>query len=151
VPSLLTSYSPDLPPELILQLSSETGNALVLAVVDSGADRTLFPAEIAELLGLSEENGGLVQDEHGGRGVGGVEFPTWFSTREIIGQVMQIAEEDELIPWGPSFGMDPAFTGLSDGDDGPDGTFLLGRNDFFQAFAITFGWEEDGPAFELAY
>lgn len=116
----------------------------MLACVDSGADRTFLPLGIAGQLGIADNE--LTQDPHGGRGVGS-SFSTWSSTVPIFGRILAILgtpaqPRPEL--WGPQFLLSPAF---SENDD----CLLLGRQDFFRAFTVTFQEQASGPVFHVDY
>nr|MBA2599577.1 hypothetical protein [Actinomycetota bacterium] len=106
-------------------------------MVDSGAYRSFFPKSIAAGLGLENS---LVQDAQGARGVEDQEFPTWSSTEQIVARIVRNdpqTQAEEL--WGPEIPMNPAFA------EKP--TFLLGREDFFAPFVITF----DAGFFSVGY
>ena len=107
---------------------------IVLGVVDSGADRTFLPRDTATRLGIRENE--LVVDRSGGIGIEGRSFPTWSSTVAISAYVVA-----GFGLWGPRFTIDPAFSNLS--------AVLLGRADFFRAFAITFQEHPATPVYHL--
>lgn len=109
----------------------------MIAMVDSGAYRSFFPKSIAAGLGLENS---LVEDPAGARGVEDEEFPTWSTSEQLVARIVRSDQEtqaEEL--WGPEISMNPAFA------DKP--TFLLGREDFFAPFAITF----DAGVFRVGY
>jgi hypothetical protein len=105
-----------------------------LAVVDSGADRTFLPKNVASHLGIGEDE--LVMTPQGGTGVEGRSFPTWASTVPITGRVVTAAGL-----WGPRFPLEPLFADL--------GLALLGRADFFRAFTVTFQEHPATPVYHL--
>lgn len=140
MPALQTTYFEG-PPELLVELmSGDDGYALILGVVDSGADRSMFPLEIADLLGIPDA---LVKDEVLAGGAAGPGFPTWSSSEEIRGQIVRLTDDRELFPWGPEFPMNPAFAESEH--------FLLGREDFFVPFVVSFGLHEGHRAFSVSY
>jgi hypothetical protein len=126
--SLHTYYPDGDPPLLAVEVTARRSRAM-LGLVDSGAFRTILPKAIAGELGITDAD--LEQDDEGGIGVGGGEFDTWSSLIPITGQVVRVdpqTGDPEL--WGPIFDLDPAFS--------EDDAFIWGREDFFEAFAITF-------------
>ena len=113
-----------------------------MATVDSGADRSFFPKKIAELLGLG--SGDLVEDQGGAKGVEGIGFPTWSTTKPLTCRIVRIVPgtgREEA--WGPAIAMNPAFAEKD--------VFLLGRDDFFRPLSITFAWDGQGPHFVMSY
>lgn len=72
-----------------------------------------------------------------GFGIEGHAFATWTSAVPITGQV--IAADGSV--WGPRFSLDPLF---ADTD-----VALLGREDFFRAFTITFQEHPATPVYHL--
>lgn len=107
---------------------------IVSAVVDSGADRTFLPRDVATRLGIGEDE--LVMTPRGGTGVEGRSFPTWSSTVPINACVVAATGI-----WGPRFRLEPVFADL--------GIALLGRADFFRAFTITFQEHPATPVYHL--
>jgi hypothetical protein len=103
--------------------------AEVLALVDSGADRSAFPLQIAKDLGIADNE--LVEEPAGGAGVGST-FRVWTTTVPIMAGIgfFQPAPDGTVQPWGPGFSLNPSFVEAD--------AFLLGRADFFQAFTVTF-------------
>lgn len=123
----------------ILQIVLTAGERAVpvLAVVDSGAARSMFPLRVAQNLGVS-----LEQDAIGARGVEGAGFSTWSAREAIIGQVVRIDPASQQASlWGKAFPMTPAFC-----EKDP---FLLGRQDFFAAFPVQFMPGNPHPAFVI--
>jgi hypothetical protein len=115
----------------------------VLAVVDSGAHRSIFPLQIATDLGIQVNE--LLEDPNGGLGVGSA-FRLWVSTVSVRAGVglFELDADGHDQPWGPGFSFHPAFT--------EHDVFLLGRDDFFRVFTISFDHSEDGAArFHLDY
>jgi hypothetical protein len=84
----------------------------------------------------------MTQDPGSSGGVGSI-FNTWSATVPVVGQVFALLPT--LTPWGPTFPMNPAFTNLN-----PEPSPLLGRADFFQAFAVFFFEDGQNPAFVIA-
>jgi hypothetical protein len=111
---------------------------LLRALVDSGADRTTFPLEIAWELGIQRDE--LILRPGGGRGVKS-RFDVWTSSLPIrAGVSTRDASTGADSAWGPAFTLSPVFI--------DDGSFLLGRADFFSVFAVTFE-EGRGRIFHL--
>lgn len=112
----------------------------VLAVVDSGAFRSSFPLQIATDLGIAADE--LSEDPHGGAGVGS-EFRVWTTAVPIMAGIalFEHTPEGTPQPFGAGFGLSPAFI--------EHDVFLLGRDDFFRAFTITFENGPDGQVFHL--
>jgi hypothetical protein len=143
-PRLTTPYSPEEDPLVgVVLKTADRGSAAVLGVVDSGAQRTLLPKAIAKSrLGLTDT--ALIEDSTSGMGVERREddegFPTWSSAVSITGQVVSVAPDGKPEPWGPEFPLNPAFAETD--------AILLGRTDFFQAFAVSF---EPGVAGEAKF
>jgi len=107
----------------------------VLAQVDSGAWRSIFPKQIAYDLGIQDHE--LTQDPQGGSGVGST-FPVWMSTVPIAAGIafFEPNPDGSERPWGPGFALEPGFT--------EHDAFLLGRADFFKAFTVIFDVDENG-------
>jgi hypothetical protein len=111
---------------------------LLRALVDSGADRTTFPLEVAWELGIEQDE--LILRPGGGRGVKS-RFDTWRSSVPIrAGISRRNASTGAHAAWGPFFTLQPSFI--------DDGSFLLGRADFFSVFTVTFE-EGRGRIFHL--
>jgi hypothetical protein len=111
---------------------------LLKALVDSGADRTTFPLEIAWDLGIQRNE--LILHPGGGRGVKS-RFDVWTSSVPIrAGISRRDVRTGADSAWGPAFTLSPFFI------DG--GSFLLGRADFFSVFTVTFE-EGRGRIFHL--
>jgi hypothetical protein len=108
---------------------------VVRALVDSGAVRSMLPRLVARDLGIEKD---LEQDRHGAVGVEGAGFPTWSYPPGLSAQVIRPGDPSQ--PWGSPVRMTPAFA--------DKGVLLLGREDFFLGFQITF--EPAGPHFVLA-
>jgi hypothetical protein len=141
---LTTRYAPETGPLLQVGLQVVRGEQLgpvvtIIAMVDSGAFTTCLPLEVAADLGLGDDE--LGEDAEGGFGVGSA-FRFWRSTMPINGGVGRSTLQGTIEPWGPGFGMAPVFT--------EHDSFLLGRQDFFTAFGVTFDeGNGDGPTFHL--
>jgi hypothetical protein len=111
---------------------------LLTALVDSGADRTTFPLRIAWQLGIQQDE--LILRPRGGRGVKS-HFDVWTSSVPIrAGISRRDVSTGAVSPWGPAFTLSPVFI--------DDGSFLLGRADFFSVFTVTFE-EGRGRIFHL--
>jgi hypothetical protein len=112
----------------------------VIATVDSGAYRSIFPLQVARALGIQDDE--LVQDAHQGEGVGS-RFTIWTTTVPIRAGValFEAAADGSDRLWGPGFALSPAFT--------EHDVFLLGRADFFAVFRVTFEVTPTGPVFHL--
>lgn len=98
------------------------------ALIDSGAAFSVFPLWVASQLGISED---LVQDRQA-VGAEGAGFATWSYPPGLSCQVMQLRPDDfsQREPWGKPVKLTPAFADKT--------VFLLGREDFFAAFTVTF-------------
>jgi hypothetical protein len=107
-------------------------------VVDSGADRTTFPLKVAWDLGIERDE--LILHPGGGRGVKS-RFDVWRSALPIRAGINRhdVATGADSA-WGPTFTLSPVFI--------DDGSFLLGRADFFSVFTVTFE-EGRGRIFHL--
>lgn len=108
------------------------------ALVDSGADRTTFPLKIAGDLGIQPNE--LILHTGGGRGV-----KSRFDVRTSSVSIRASISRRDLSTsadsaWGPAFTLSPVFI--------DDGSFLLGRADFFSIFTVTFQ-EGRGRIFHL--
>jgi hypothetical protein len=111
---------------------------LLRALVDSGADRTTLPLKIAWDLGIQQDE--LVLRPGGGRGVKS-RFDVWTSSVPIrAGVSRRDVSTGADSAWGPVFTLWPFFI--------DDGSFLLGRADFFSVFTVTFE-EGRGRIFHL--
>jgi predicted aspartyl protease len=93
-------------------------------MIDSGADRSILPAEIAEMLGAPWQ--ALQSGEGHSRGAGGsfetrvldatLKWRGWLICESVV-----VAQPGSL-PWA-----------------------LLGRSDFFQRFDVRFNWHHNPP------
>jgi hypothetical protein len=108
-----------------------------VGLVDSGAEETLLPFEIARRLRLDDQ---LHEDAHGAEGVG-ARFPTWHTHVAVRGRLLRPRIRDFDTPWGPELRLRPVFAEIS--------VALLGRSDFFPHFRITFETDRIGPIFHL--
>ena len=103
---------------------------LLWALVDSGADRTTFRIQRDE----------LILHPGGGRGVKS-RFDVWRSLVPITAGVSRPDVSTRAdSAWGPAFTLSPFFI--------DNGSFLLGRADFFSVFTVTFE-EGRGRIFHL--
>lgn len=109
-------------------------------MVDSGAFRTCLPVQVAHDLGIADQD--LIEDPDGGTGIGST-FRFWTATGPIRGGISLFApaSDGSMTRWGFDFFLAPAFV--------QHDAFLLGREDCFRAFKITFADEDDGPVFYL--
>jgi hypothetical protein len=110
----------------------ETGNGFVEgpALVDSGADNSVVPAELLVPLGIDFAK--LPQGTTGtstGAG-GGVE------TKRCDGRII----------YGHTVTSEPTFAVA---EPGKLNVVLLGRGDFFRLFVARFHWDKDPPVFDL--
>jgi len=105
-----------------------------MALVDSGADETIIPAEMLVPLNLDFKDLELVMDG-AGAAVGGMGAGGGFEIRRIDATLKfrkwRFAEEVRVAALGAL--------------PGP----LLGRQDFFAAFTIRFLWHRDPPVFDI--
>jgi hypothetical protein len=110
-----------------------------LALIDSGAARSVFPLAVARELGIEHE---LVEDAARSVGVEGAGFPTWSYPPGLTCHVLRTAPDGPSgrEPWGEPVRLTPAFADKR--------VFLLGREDFFRGFRILF--DPAGPQFVLA-
>jgi hypothetical protein len=114
-------------PIVIVQLEANGMGMQGPAIVDSGADTTMVPAEIAAGLGIDYAKlpGGTK-----GKGVGGAcesrmaSLTVCYQSWRLTGQIA-IAEPKRL------------------------DVVLLGRADFFQRFVVRFNWFKSPPEFHL--
>jgi hypothetical protein len=98
----------------------------LVALVDSGADASLFDIDAADRLGLDRGIAAIASSI----GASGVEFPTYrWPTLPL-----EIEFGSERFPFQGSFVEFPP---------GSDGVSLLGRADFFQKFIVQF-WDAAG-------
>jgi hypothetical protein len=135
--TLDTPYAADGAPLLQIVLTYGDQAVALLALVDSGATRSMFPLQVAQRLGVT-----LEQDALGARGVEGAGFPTWSALETVMGQVVRIDPDNQQASlWGDPFRMTPAFC-----EKDP---FLLGRQDFFAAFPVKFVPGKPDPSFIL--
>jgi hypothetical protein len=117
----IPTYDPARPwiarPLIPIQLSSKGRHKTVLALIDSGADRSLFHVSYASLLGLDTEIGRSEQFT----GIADEAVTAYFHAVElqIIGSPDRVAIE----------------VGFTD-SEGVDA--ILGQADFFQVYKITF-------------
>jgi hypothetical protein len=96
-------------------------------MVDSGADSTLLPKDIAPLLGIDDAE--LNPTPRGSRGAGGTSFPTWTTPKVLdVGIVAFLPDGPQA--WGPRVRLQPQFA--------ENTTTLLGRADFFSYFTVIF-------------
>jgi hypothetical protein len=109
----------------------------VAGLVDSGAEETLLPLEVARRLRLDDE---LHEDPQGAKGVG-ARFATWRTHVAIRGRLLRPRLRDLKLPWGPELQLRPVFADVR--------IALLGRADFFPHFRITFETDPIGPIFHL--
>jgi hypothetical protein len=83
-----------------------------------------------------------MRDAIDGVGVEGASFPTWSSSVALQARIIANFGQGP-VPWGPIFPLNPAFSEKA--------AALLGRQDFFQAFTVTFAENAAAPAFHLDY
>jgi len=114
-------------PILLVRVEHAGSFVDVQAVVDSGADFTMVPAEIAEVVGLPFE--GLAE---GGKGLsaGG-------------------AMEHRPAPGRILFDKKIVADGFLVAEPGKLPVVLLGRDDFFRLYTVRFAWHRDPPTFDL--
>jgi Aspartyl protease len=103
-------------PYLRITLSHNSSSVELDALIDSGADVSIFHASLAKALGLDVEAG--LQQHF--RGISGEPIPSYFHTLQL--QVMGLSPIQVAV----------AFT------DSPGVVALLGQADFFQAHQIKF-------------
>jgi hypothetical protein len=109
----------------------------IVALVDSGAEETLLPLQVARDLRLGEDE--LHADPRGAEGVG-ARFATWRTRVDVRGHLLRPIG-DFGVPWGPELRLRPVFA------EAP--IALLGRSDFFPHFRITFETDAIGPIFHM--
>jgi hypothetical protein len=142
MPRLTTSYQAG-PPVLTLALSANGSSYLLLGIVDSGADRTLLPKDVAPRIGIPEAS--LVENPTGANGAANTSFPTWDPPSGVTVQAHIVAfTANGPTTWGPTIPLSPQFA--------QNTTPLFGRADFFQAFTVTFLTDPNlGNVFNLEY
>ena len=109
----------------------------IVGLVDSGAEETLLPLEVASRLRLDDL---LHDDPHGAEGVG-ASFATWRTHVGLRGRLVRQRIRDRDVPWGPELRLRPVFARIP--------IALFGRSDFFPHFRITFESDAVGPIFHL--
>ena len=117
----------------------------MIATVDSGANRTYFPLQIAARLGITPAE--LVKAPNPSIGVGST-FETWSSAVNVTAQIVAYfapgpGQVQTPTIWGPQITLVPSF--------GNPSAFLLGQHDFFRTFTTTFQAMNDPPVFHLDY
>jgi Aspartyl protease len=129
---LEVEFSPDKGPEIEVVLSQGDEKRSYTAVVDSGASTSAFPLEVAVALGMHRDE--LDRDPRGAYGLvpGDSAIPTYRADRfRITAQVMADIDGYNAELFGEPVVLKPLFL------DGTD-RFILGRADFFRAFAVSF-------------
>lgn len=124
---------------LSVEHADGTARKYIAAIVDSGASRSYFTLDVAEELGIKDDL------EEFGESVGlGSKFQTWRSKRPIKAQIiLNYPEPQGPTLVGPEFELDPSFGEPQDS--------LLGREDFFRTFEITFRENPAKPLLTLAW
>lgn len=141
MPRLTTPFSNRVP-VLTVNLSVGSTSLAVAGIVDSGADCTLLPKDVAHALGITDAD--LQQTPAGSKGAGGTSFDTWRTAKQISGQAVIFPPGGQPALWGPSMSLRPTFA--------DETSALWGRDDFFQAFVITFAQDPTyGEVFYLDY
>lgn len=115
-------------PFVTIRIKTSEGEAQGLALVDSGADRTIVPAELMEALGVPWAS--LSASSVTGLGAGG-KFETRSCQGEVFFREWKFCDELLVAPAGSL----PA----------P----LLGRSDFFKHFLVKFTWHRDPPIMDI--
>ena len=115
-------------PIVIVRIEAGTGAIEGPALVDSGADGTLVPADILVPLGIDFSK---LKKGVGGIGVGG-----GLETRLCKGRIL----------YGKTVICEPTFTVA---EPGKLKSVLLGRSDFFTKFVTRFQWHKIPPAFDV--
>ncbi len=110
-------------PMIRVQLRNGARSVLAFALVDSGADVSLFNADLAAALGLDRRSA----QQHTNFGADGAGF----TTLQWPDAPLELLFEGERIPFEGSFIELP---------NGATAINLLGRRDFFQRFVVQF-WE----------
>jgi hypothetical protein len=100
------------------------GTRPVIAIVDSGAERSMFPKAYAAALGLQ-----LVEAEDKPHALDGTPIMAWRALDPLDARILAIFPK-RAKHWGPTFDLRPFFTETS--------TSVLGRRDFFSRFTVTF-------------
>jgi hypothetical protein len=124
-------YQRDQGPFLEVRLTTASGSTVIDGIVDSGASVSVMPRWVAEDLGISEE----LEPAEPLEGVGGP-IDAWSFPGDIQAQAIVDGQD-----WGAPFNLRPAFADVE--------AILLGREDFFGAFTVTFDERPDPPYFEL--
>ncbi|MFY9489124.1 MAG: hypothetical protein WAP35_10595 [Solirubrobacterales bacterium] len=114
---------------------------LVGGIVDSGADMTLLPKDLAYAIGLTDAD--LTQTKDGAGGAGDTHFDTWVAAQPLGARVFADTGDGQDV-WGPKIELEPQFA--------EDTTPLYGRADFFSFFEVTFSQDVNlGNVFHLDY
>jgi hypothetical protein len=109
-----------------LRVNGRVGRGL--AVVDSGADRTMLPADLLVPAGVDFAKLPLASGTHAGAGgnfevrvgKGEIRFRQWLVCDEFL-----VAEPGKL------------------------GAVLLGRSDFFKLFTVRYSWHRNPPTMDI--
>jgi hypothetical protein len=109
-------------PMLNVKLSQGNESANILALVDSGADCSLFHSSVAEILGINVQDGRHQQFF----GISATPLDVYFHTINL-----QISGDTHVVPMEVGFADLNAVGGL------------LGQRDFFQNFKIAFERHKD--------
>ncbi len=129
-------------PSLDVRVQARGGPQIDLwGTVDSGASGTVLSRGHAEKLGLGPSD---LHDAAEAVIADGSKVRCWTTAKPIRAQVLQPAlADDDLLPWGPVFAINPFFIEHADP--------LWGQSDFFATFEVTF-WRNATPAiFGLRY
>lgn len=115
-------------PSIPIILSGNGGKYQFMALLDSGADMSVIPEEVAELLGLD-----LSGNKEEAQGIGGKVNSLQTSVNLELGKPHEIY----------TFSLPVKVIFTKDGDNEQELPILLGRAGFFDKFVITFNQSEE--------
>jgi hypothetical protein len=124
------SYYPFLEVDVVLRRQSQR----ITAIVDSGADRTVVPRIVVEALGVDFAS--LEQPQHpDGTPISGFGASGDFELKVCLGKVR----------WKTSTVCKEFWVA----DMGTKAIVLLGRDDFFRKYDVSFNWAVDPPYMDI--
>lgn len=112
-------------PEISLTVHGPNGSADFLALVDTGADNTIFPSSVADLLGIQPRAG----RGPAARSFGGQEISLSYADVEL-----ELAQPDKSFRWQSRV--------YFVAEDREDQTLILGHQGFLDFFTATFAGDE---------
>lgn len=121
-------FAPLIEIELVMEADGEPVRIRALALIDSGADMSIVPAEIASAAGVEFDTLPLGSTSIGAGG----EF-------EVRKALAKLSSDGEVFVDGQLMVTPPGTL------PGP----LLGRADFFKTFGVEFEWSKEPPRFHV--